>query len=59
MFTLTRRAAAVLAAAAIGTGMTACGGSGDADEGTPAEEVAPGAQEEEGAVEETTEEEGY
>ena len=58
MFTLTRKAAAVLAAAALGTGMTACGESGDADEGTPAEEVAPAAEEQEGAVQETTEE-GY
>lgn len=58
MFALTRKAAAVLAAAALGTGMTACGEGGDADEGAPAGEVAPGAQQQDGAAEETTEE-GY
>ncbi len=57
MLTLTRKAAAVLATAALATGMAACGGSGDDGEGTPAEEVAPGAQEADGAVEETTQEE--
>ncbi len=47
----------MLAAAAVAAGMAACGEGGDEGEGTPAEEVAPGAQENDGAVEETTEEE--
>ncbi len=55
MLSLNRTAAAVLAAAALATGTAACGGSGDEDEGTPAEGIAPGAQEEDGAVEETEE----
>ena len=49
MLTPTRKAAAAFAVAALAGGMAACGGGGDADEGTPAEQVAPGAQEKDGA----------